>query len=629
MGGNNGRDKADTQERILAAATDLFIADGYEATTVRDIANKAGVGRATVFWHFSDKASVFREAFTRMLAPFRESLIHPDSDTDPIKRLDQQIASSKMFAEQHGSEITACVRWALESPDLREIVVETLLDLNHRFAGSLAETVSELIPEDRDPKLLAHGLMLAFDATLLLGFFDPRSQSNQDRMASVQAWVAMIQRDSLSASTPDSSSALRLNPTANDPHPEDSKNEVSLSQSAWNRFTQELERVGHKIVGPTGARNPRERAEGYRYLVRLLSAAHQLEMDIDRKRPTLARMMTPIRKFKGDGPDTLYHEAKLDEDLEYEVYVRRGDDIFFSLTVYAYDENGAYKIVDGLFDHDMVFENVFGEQVAKFHISAEKPAHAVNWLRLEGARPILFSREYFPETVLAVDAGRYRSAIMNIECVSDVPPPHVYGERDLEAGLQRVLDFVEDATDVSIGLSIFAGLNLIVHESEKDGKKTAMTRIDDGVLIHETDQNSEHSPQELAQMIDPRLIANNLPGPGIDYLGAWFQIQPDEAIRISGIDVPCRYWSCQIMTRYLESADFRYDTIGINNLQIKKNEDNAFEIYASAENPGVENWICTQGYSNAHIVFRTLLAEIPMEAQFSVVKISDIETQSL
>ena len=81
------------------------------------------------------------------------------------------------------------------------------------------------------------------------------------------------------------------------------------------------------------------------------------------------------------------------------------------------------------------------------------------------------------------------------------------------------------------------------------------------------------------------------------------------------------------MTRYLESADFRYDTIGINNLQIKKNEENAFEIYASAENPGVENWICTQGYSNAHIVFRTLLAEIPMEAQFSVVKISDIETQ--
>ncbi|MDG2332726.1 MAG: TetR/AcrR family transcriptional regulator [Myxococcota bacterium] len=627
MAGNKGRDKADTQEKILTAATELFIADGYEATTVRDIAVRAGVGRATVFWHFSDKASVFREAFTRMLAPFRDSLGRADTNIEPSKRLEQQIASSKNFAEAHGDEITACVRWALESPDLREIVVETLLDLNHRFAGSLAETVSDLIPADRDPKLIAHGLMLAFDATLLLGFFDQRSNSHDERVASVQALVAVIQRDG-------EITADRLmdtpGPIVETPPSRremgDSEADLSRSQAAWNRFSQELARIGEKIVGPTGARNARERAEGYRYLVRLLSAAHQLEMDIDRKRPTLARMMTPIRKFKGDGPDTLYYEAKLDENLEYEVYVRRGDDIFFSLTVYAFDENGAYKIVDGLFDHDMVFENVFGEQVAKFHVSAERPEGVANWLRLEGERPILFSREYFPETVLAVDAGRYRPAIMNIECVSEVEAPAVYSEPDLEAGLQRVLDFVEDATDVSIGLSVFAGLNLIAHESETGGKKTSMTRIDDGVLIHEDESGSEYTPVELAQMIDPRLVANNLPGPGIDYLGAWFNLNPDEAIRISGIDVPCRYWSCQIMTRYLESADFRYGPIGINNRQIKKGEDEAFVIYASAENPGVENWISTQGYTNAHIVFRTLLAETPMKADFSVVKISEIET---
>ena len=626
MAGSKGRDKADTQGKILTAATELFIADGYEATTVRDIAVRAGVGRATVFWHFSDKASVFREAFARMLSPFRESLLQKDSSLDPSKRLEEQIASSKNFAEAHGDEITACVRWALESPELREIVVETLLDLNHRFAGSLAETVSELIPEDRDPKLIAHALMLSFDATLLLGFFDQGSRSHEERLASVQALVSLIQRDSRPAEKSVTLGAKPIVETRASSVGDSSDADLSVSQAAWNRFTAELARVGEKIVGPTGARNPRERAEGYRYLVRLLSAAHQLEMDIDRARPTLARMMTPIRKFKGDGPDTLYHEAKLDENLEYEVYVRRGDDIFFSLTVYAYDENGAYKIVDGIFDHDMVFENVFGEQVAKFHLSAERPEGAVNWLRLEGERPILFTREYFPETVLAVDAGRYRPAIMNIECVSDVAMPPVYSETDLEAGLQRVLDFVEDATDVSIGLSVFAGLNLVAYDKGDAGKSTAMTRIDDGVLIHEDDSGSEHTAQELTQMIDPRLVANNLPGPGIDYLGAWFNLAPDEAIRISGIDVPCRYWSCQIMTRYLESADFRYGTIGINNRQIKKGEDESFVIYASAENPGVENWICTQGYTKAHIVFRTLLAETPMKADFTVVKISEIET---
>ena len=58
----------------------------------------------------------------------------------------------------------------------------------------------------------------------------------------------------------------------------------------------------------------------------------------------------------------------------------------------------------------------------------------------------------------------------------------------------------------------------------------------------------------------------------------------------------------------------------------RSSENEEFVIYASAEDPGVENWICTQGYTNAHIVFRTLLAETPMKADFSVVKISEIET---
>ena len=79
------------------------------------------------------------------------------------------------------------------------------------------------------------------------------------------------------------------------------------------------------------------------------------------------------------------------------------------------------------------------------------------------------------------------------------------------------------------------------------------------------------------------------------------------------------------MTRYLESADFRYAPIGVNNQQIKKNDDDSFVIYASAEKLDVDNWICTQGYTNAHIVFRTLLAEIPMKADFSVVKIAEIQ----
>ncbi len=197
MGGSNGRDKADTQQRILVAAIELFIERGYERTRVSDIAELAGVSRATVFWHFSDKASVFRESFTLMLAPFRESLSRRWDDIAPAKRLEEQVAISLSFAEDHGAEIGAFVRWALESPQLRGIVVDSVLDLNHRFAGALTETVSQLIPADRDPKLVAHSLMLAFDASLLLGFFDPRPHIQEQRIAAVHALVAMINRDAV------------------------------------------------------------------------------------------------------------------------------------------------------------------------------------------------------------------------------------------------------------------------------------------------------------------------------------------------------------------------------------------------------------------------------------------------
>ncbi|WP_029058620.1 TetR/AcrR family transcriptional regulator [Stappia stellulata] len=47
-----------TQQRILAAARDLFAETGYEATSVDAIAARAGVAKATVFAHFSDKASL-------------------------------------------------------------------------------------------------------------------------------------------------------------------------------------------------------------------------------------------------------------------------------------------------------------------------------------------------------------------------------------------------------------------------------------------------------------------------------------------------------------------------------------------------------------------------------------------
>ena len=400
------------------------------------------------------------------------------------------------------------------------------------------------------------------------------------------------------------------------------------SQAAWNDFADALKRIGEKITAPTGARGERERAEGYRYLLRLVSAAHDLEMETDRRFPDLRRMMTPIRKFKGDGTDTLYREAKLDENLVYKLSMRRGDELFFSATVYAYDESDTYYIVDHLIDEDIVWDNVFGEQIAEIYLSEKRPDDARNWIELKGRRPILFTREYFEEFVDGIDSGRLRSAAMTIECLSEVAPLEPYDEAQLETGLQRVTDFIEDATNVSLGLSIFIGLNRIEHETSDEGgtseRKGSMTRINEGEIVLDEESSDQYTPEELAAMIDPKLIKNNLPGPGIQYIGGTFKLAPDEVIVVEGGDVPCRYWNLQILTRYLESGDFRHHKVGISNRQVVKDEDGSFRIYAAAEDPGTVNWISTQGYANGQILIRTLLADPLMEATFKVIKAAEI-----
>ncbi|WP_111766926.1 TetR/AcrR family transcriptional regulator [Nakamurella deserti] len=58
-------------ERLVVAAVDLFTEQGYDATTVAQIAERAGVTRSTFFRHFSDKRELLvagQETLSRLLA---------------------------------------------------------------------------------------------------------------------------------------------------------------------------------------------------------------------------------------------------------------------------------------------------------------------------------------------------------------------------------------------------------------------------------------------------------------------------------------------------------------------------------------------------------------------------------
>jgi AcrR family transcriptional regulator len=66
--GRRERRALETRRRIRAAARDLFVEQGYAATTVQQIAAKADVAWQTVYAVFSTKAAILSEIFDVMVA---------------------------------------------------------------------------------------------------------------------------------------------------------------------------------------------------------------------------------------------------------------------------------------------------------------------------------------------------------------------------------------------------------------------------------------------------------------------------------------------------------------------------------------------------------------------------------
>src|ERR1700677_4642406 len=66
--------KPSARDRLPQAAFDLFNERGYEQTTVDDIAERAGLGRATFFRHYRSKDDVIFPDHDRLLAQVRDRL---------------------------------------------------------------------------------------------------------------------------------------------------------------------------------------------------------------------------------------------------------------------------------------------------------------------------------------------------------------------------------------------------------------------------------------------------------------------------------------------------------------------------------------------------------------------------
>src|SRR3954451_20182770 len=68
-----------TEQRILAAASELFVADGYAATTMAAVASRAGVAVQSLYLRFGGKLQVLRAALDAAIV----------GDTAPVPLLER------------------------------------------------------------------------------------------------------------------------------------------------------------------------------------------------------------------------------------------------------------------------------------------------------------------------------------------------------------------------------------------------------------------------------------------------------------------------------------------------------------------------------------------------------------
>jgi AcrR family transcriptional regulator len=83
------REKSETRDKILDAARELFVTEGYEGVSMRKVAEKIEYSPTAIYVHFADKEELFRELCHEDYARLAEVFMSSAMATEPIERLKQ------------------------------------------------------------------------------------------------------------------------------------------------------------------------------------------------------------------------------------------------------------------------------------------------------------------------------------------------------------------------------------------------------------------------------------------------------------------------------------------------------------------------------------------------------------
>jgi AcrR family transcriptional regulator len=136
--GKKGQKSRQTRRRILQAAYELFVAQGYGATTLQGIAERAGVAVQTIYFAFGNKPSLLKELVDVTIA----------GDDEPIPTMQRPWFLGALASGTAETQLRAHVRGTCGVLQRVAPIMNVL-----RAAGTQDPTLASMWQQDSDPRL--------------------------------------------------------------------------------------------------------------------------------------------------------------------------------------------------------------------------------------------------------------------------------------------------------------------------------------------------------------------------------------------------------------------------------------------------------------------------------------------
>jgi AcrR family transcriptional regulator len=180
------------RERLQTAALDLYVSQGFEQTTVAEIARSVGLTERTFFRHFADKREVLFDGQDALQQAFLDAISGAVRNASPLETIASALAvSGQLFSDERRPWSRKRQAVIASNPALREREQLKLAALTAAVAEALRD---RQVPEPA-ATLAAHTCITVFEVAFTQWISDGEDRSLVDLEREALAQLATLAAD--------------------------------------------------------------------------------------------------------------------------------------------------------------------------------------------------------------------------------------------------------------------------------------------------------------------------------------------------------------------------------------------------------------------------------------------------